>query len=120
MLPTLPPLPETVDPDRWLQSIHGHAFPRRIGSDGCIEVDEEPYYIKQALAGQHVVLLVNAPEKRFEVSHQDTLIKQVPIKGLHGQVLPFDRYVTLIKQEARSEQRQPMSGRSFRQLRLWA
>jgi len=120
-LPPLPPLPETVDPDRWLQSIHGHAFARRIGSDGCVDVDEEPYYIKQALAGHHVVLLVNAPEKRFEVYHQDTLIKFVPIKGLHGEALPFDRYVTLIKQEARSEQqRQKMSGRSFRQLRLWA
>src|SRR6266516_4062411 len=50
-----------------------------------------------------------------------TLIRQVPIKGLHGDILPFDRYVTLIKQEARSEQRRlMMSGRSFRQLRLWA
>jgi transposase InsO family protein len=120
-LPSLPPLPETVDPDRWLESIHGHAFPRRIGSDGCVDVDEEPYYIKQALAGQHVVLLVNAPEKLFEVYQDTMLIKHVPIKGLHGEVLPFDRYVTLIKQEARSEQRrQQMSRRSFRQLRLWA
>jgi len=120
-LPKLPPLPETVDPDRWLQSIHGHAFPRRIGSDGCVNVDEELYYIKQALAGQHIVLLVNAKDELFEVYHQDKLIKHVPIKGLHGEVLPFDRYVTLIKQEARSEQRRlMMSGRSFRQLRLWA
>src|SRR6266487_4589583 len=120
-LPKLPPLPETVDPDRWLQSIHGHAFPRRIGSDGCVNVDEELYYIKQALAGQHIVLLVNAKDELFEVYHQDKLIKHVPIKGLHGEVLPFARYVTLIKQEARSEQRRlMMSGRSFRQLRLWA
>jgi hypothetical protein len=62
----------------FLQNIHGHAFPRRIGSDGCIEVDEEPYYIKQALAGHQVVLLVNAPDSLFAVYHQDTLIKQVP------------------------------------------
>jgi hypothetical protein len=105
----------------FLESIHGQAFPRRIGSDGCVEVDLEPYSIKQALAGHHVVLLVNAPDSRFEVYHQETLIKQVPIKGLHGEVLPFDRYVTLIKQEARWEQRRlQMSARSFRQLRLWA
>ncbi len=62
----------------FLESIHGLAFARRIGSDGCVEVDEEPYYIKQALAGHQVVLLVNAPEKCFEVYHQDTLIKQIP------------------------------------------
>ena len=119
-LPPLPPLPETIDPDRWLENIHWHAFPRRIGSDGCVDVDEEPYSIKQALAGHHVVLLVNAPEKHFEVYLDTTLIKVVPIKGLHGEALPFDRYVTLIKQEARWEQRrQKMSGRSFRQLHLW-
>ena len=47
-LPPLPPVPQTVNPDRWLQSIHGQAFARRIGSDGCVEVDREPYYIKQA------------------------------------------------------------------------
>jgi hypothetical protein len=77
--------------------------------------------ISWALAGQHVALIVNAPEKLFEIYHQDILIKQVPIKGLHEKVLPFDRYVTLIKQEARSELRRlQMSRRSLRQLRLWA
>ena len=64
---------------------------------------------------------VNALDSLFEVYQDTTLIKQVPIKGLHGDILPFDRYVTLIKQEARSEQRRLMrSGPSFRQLRLWA
>ncbi len=120
-LPVLPPVPEMVDPDRWLQTIHGQAFPRRIGSDGCVDVDLEPYYIKQALAGQHVVLFVNAHEKLFEICHENVLIKQVPIKGLYGQELPFDRSVTLITQEARSEQRRkPAIRRSFHQLRLWA
>jgi hypothetical protein len=47
------------------------------------------------------VLLVNAPEKLFEVYQDTMLIKHVPIKGLHGEVLPFDRSLTLIK-EARS------------------
>jgi hypothetical protein len=75
-LPQLPPLPEKVDPDRWLQTIHGQAFARRIRSDGCIDVDRESYSIRQALAGQHVVLWVNAPEKRFEVLLDNTLIKQ--------------------------------------------
>ena len=47
-LPVLPPVPETVDPDRWLQTIHGQAIARRVGSDGCVDVDLEPYYIRQA------------------------------------------------------------------------
>src|SRR5690242_19649088 len=116
-LPQLPPLPEQVDPDAWLQHLHGQAFARRIGADGCVDVDLEPYYIGRALAKHAVVLLVNAPEKRFDVYLQDTLIKQVPIKGLRGEVLPFERYVELIKLEARSEQRRLlMSKPSVRQM----
>jgi hypothetical protein len=75
-LPKLPPVPETIDPD------------------GCVDVDLEPYYIKRALVGQQIVLLVNALDSLFEVYQDTTLIKQVPIKGLHGDILPFDRYVT--------------------------
>ena len=37
---------------------------------------------------------VNALDSLFEVYQDTTLIKQVPIKGLHGDILPFDRYVT--------------------------
>jgi len=52
---------------------------------------------------------------------ETTLIKQVLLKGLHGQALSFDLYVTLIKQEAHSEQRRlQMTRRSFQQLHLWA
>jgi hypothetical protein len=119
-LPVLPPLPEQVDPDRWLERLHGQAFARRINSHGFVEVNHEPYYIKQALAGQSVVLMVNAPEQLFEIRQESHLLKQLPIKGLYGQALPFERYVTLIKQEARSEQRRRSALRpSSHQFRLW-
>jgi len=38
-LPTRPPLPERVDPDRWLASIHGQAFVRTVQSNGSVVVD---------------------------------------------------------------------------------
>jgi hypothetical protein len=66
-LPTLPALPEEVDPDAWLAHIHGQAFARRIQPNGTVEVDRRVYYIKHTLVGQQVVLLVNAPERMFEV-----------------------------------------------------
>jgi integrase-like protein len=119
-LPQLPPLPEMVDPDRWLQTIDGAAFPRRIAADGCVDVNSQPYSIKKELAGQSVVLLVKAAQRCFQVCLGATLIKQVPIKELLGQKLPFEDYATLIKQQARSEQRRLlMSRRFFQQLRLW-
>jgi len=38
---------------------------------------------------------------------------------LQGAELPFDRYVSLIQQEARSEQRLQQAAKRSLQLRLW-
>jgi hypothetical protein len=61
-LPRLPPLPTTVQPDRWLQQFHQHAFVRTVGSDGCVMVDLHTYYVSQRLAGQPVALVVDAED----------------------------------------------------------
>jgi hypothetical protein len=105
VLPTLPALPATVDPDRWLSSVHGQAFARRVQPHGTVEVDRRSYYIKQTLAGQHVVLLVQAPERVFEVLLGTQRLKTLPIKGLVGQELPFEAYASRMREEARSEYR---------------
>ena len=43
------------------------------------------------------------------------------MKGLHSQVMPFEEYVALMKQEARSEYRQYLRTRPrLTQSRLWA
>jgi hypothetical protein len=45
----------------------------------------------------------------------------MPIKGLHGQTMPFQDYVMLMKQEARSEYRQYLRTHPrLTQGRLWA
>lgn len=104
-LPALPPVPERVNPDRWLETIHGRAFARKIGTQGSVDVDDEHYYISQALAGRQVVLFVNAPEKVFGVWQNAQVIKSVPIKGLAGREMMWEEYVAFIKQQARSEER---------------
>lgn len=120
-LPTLSPLPETVDPDAWLASIHGQAFARRVQPNGSVEVDRRPYYLKQQLAGQHVALLVNALERRFDVLLGKEVVKSVAIKGLVGQPLPFDEYAARMQEEARSEYRRWLQQhRGWRQASLWA
>ena len=64
---------------------------------------------------------MNAAEKRFEIWQPGGLIKTVPIKGLHGQILPFQEYVALMKGEARSEYRQYLrTHKRLTQGRLWA
>ena len=104
-LPALPPLPERVDPDRWLDAIHGRGFSRKVGTDGVVDVDDERYSIQQALAGQRVVLLVSAPDRSFEVWLEGRLIKSLPIKGLVGQEMTWQKYLALMTEQARSEER---------------
>lgn len=57
-LPTLSPLPEVVQADRWLWRYHHRVFARLIGSDGCVTVHHEDYSLSTRLAGRKVGLLV--------------------------------------------------------------
>jgi hypothetical protein len=110
-----------VDPDRWLEAIDGEAFARRVQPNGAVEVDRRLYYIQQALAGQHVVLVANAPERQFAILVGKEAVKTVPIKGLVGQLLPFHEYAARLREEARSEYRRWLrQHRGWRQGQLWA
>ena len=120
-LPTLPVLPAFVDPDAWLAQIHGQAYARRVQPKGTVAVDRRDYYVSQALSGQQVVLVVNAPERRFDVLLGKELVKSLPFKGLAGQLLPLDEYVARMREEARSEYRRWLQQhRGWRQGSLWA
>jgi hypothetical protein len=120
-LPSRPPLPEAVDPDRWLSSIHGQAFSRTVQPNGSVVIDHRSYYVKQSLAGRKVVLVVNAPEQRFDVLLGSEVVKSVPLKGLVGQPLSFEEYADRMLEEARSEYRRWLQQqRRLRQLSLWA
>ncbi len=119
--PTLPRVPETVDPDRWLVQMPKHAFARTIRAGGDLTINHQDYYVSRSLAGQRVTCWVNAAEKHFEIWQPGGLIKSVPIKGLHGKMMPFQEYVALMKREARSEYRQYLhTHKRLTQGRLWA
>jgi hypothetical protein len=118
-LPRLRRLPDTLDPDHWLQAIHGRHFRRRVQANGSVKVDKRSYYVGKRLKGQQVVLQVDAEAREFRVLHQRQLIKSIPIKGLYDEVLEFEIYLKLICAEARSEWRQ--TKRLVRERRLaWA
>ncbi len=120
-LPTLPPLPAEVDPDHWLGQIQGQAFARRVLPNGTVEVDRRSYYVQQSLAGRQVVLVVNAPERAFEVLLGRERLKVLPIKGLVGHSLPFAEYAARMREEARSQHRRWLQQqRRWRQASLWA
>jgi hypothetical protein len=114
-------VPETIDPDRWLEQLNGQAFVRKVQSDASLTINHERYYVPRELAGQQVTCFINAPEKQFDIWQAGSRIKSVPIKGLFGRTMPFEEYVELMKQEARSEYRQYLQTHPMlSQGRLWA
>ena len=119
-LPALPPVPSQVDPDRWIQSIDGQAFARSVRADGSVTVDDLRYYVSHQLAGQRINLVVRAPDNVFDLLHGATRIKRLPIKGLFGKLLPFEEYVALMRQEARSDGHRPaLRYLGLQQASLW-
>ncbi len=50
--PTLPSVPETVDPDRWLVQMQKRAFARTIRAGGDLTINHQDYYVSRKLAGK--------------------------------------------------------------------
>jgi len=121
-LPGLPALPLEVDPDRWLERLHGHAYVRHVGSDGCVTVDSRPYYVGLEHKGKTVALLLHSPDRHFEVWDGPTRIRRLPIKGLHGAPMLLEPFIAWMREQAVAEEwRGTFHTRAFgwRQLGLW-
>ena len=104
-LPSLSPLPQLVDPNAWLSHVHGKHFIRKVRQNGTVRIAEGSYYIHLDMIGQYVDLCVNAHQQTFVIWHHQHVLKQVPIKGLHKTLLPFEEFASLMCQQALSEQR---------------
>ena len=107
VLPPRPGLPLCVDPDRWLSRVHGQAFARTVGADGCVSIDSVPYYVGQKYRGQRVALQVNAPERAFVVYVGSQPGVMLPIKGLQQRLLTFEEFVAVTCADARAHDSRP-------------
>ena len=103
-LPTLPGVPDWVDPDRWIWHIKGKRFVRKVRAGGSITIDKVPYYVSKTLAGQYVVVWVDAAHRELVVLHRHKEFKRMPIKGLRNGLMSFEDYLPWIAEQARSEQ----------------
>jgi hypothetical protein len=102
-LPARPPIPLLVDPDAWLQTVDGRSYVRKVRENGTVLVDDIPYYLGSTLAGQYVGMQVDASSREFVVLYHGQEVKRLPIKGLVGAVLPFDQFVAVLAEQARTE-----------------
>jgi transposase InsO family protein len=101
-LPTLPPVPEQVDPDAWLKFFHRRVFRRRVGQNGKIAVGRHEYYVGYTHAGSRVGVLLDAEHKVFHVLQGATILVEKEIQALVGHVLPFQAYLRHMLVEAQA------------------
>jgi hypothetical protein len=112
--PALPCLPQTIDPDAWLDSLRGQSFTRRVNASGGIKLDKHYYYLRRNLKGSYVALQVDPAERSLKIEYRQQLLKTIPLKGLVGQPLSFEAYLKHIRQEAASEWRRYLAHQSHR------
>ncbi len=106
MLPSLPALPQTVDPDAWLTAIDGHIFVRKVGHDGCVTVDLASYYISQQVIGQYMA----RPRASSRANLCRSLMARACSKRCSSNTSTGNRcalsdYLALMVQEALAEER---------------
>lgn len=105
-LPRLPRLPQQLDPDRWLTTIDGMVYTRRIDAHGFVWLGNQRYYVQQRSRGQYVNLRVQASQQQLLVEHNGQLVKTLNVKGLVGQPsMSFDAYFEWMLGEARTHWR---------------
>jgi hypothetical protein len=105
-----------VDPDRWVEVLDKQRYVRKIRPNGTVSVDGTSYYIDRTWQGRYVSLRIHAARRVFVVEYREQVLKELPLKGLVGDVLPVEEYIEQMKAEA---QTQFVAGRPVgRQLRL--
>jgi hypothetical protein len=100
--PTLPTLPQRVQPNRWLHAEHRRIYRRRVNANGSIMIDTHLYYVGQAAAGLPVLAQLDAQKSRLLVIGDGKLLKIFPLMELYPDELAYDDYVERIKAEARA------------------
>ena len=116
MLPVRPPVPATVDPDRWISALDGKQYVRKVQQDTGVTVGMARYYTTQALRGQEVTLQIDAGDRAMVVLHEGKEVKRVPIQGTGRGRMPFAVFVEQLCSEARTGRMQTPS--QLRQLAL--
>jgi len=100
--PQLSPVPDTVDPDRWLLQQTGKTYVRKLGRDGCFQLGNQTYYVQQKLRGRSVTIWVNGQQRKLGVLLNGQVIKKLPVKGLQNRRMAFDDFVDYMAREANS------------------
>ncbi len=98
--PHLSPVPETIDPDRWILLQTGKTYTRRLDRNGCFKLGNQTYYVQQKLKSCPVIIWVDGRQRELDIFVDRQAIKKIPIKGLQNRLMDFPEYLELMCQEA--------------------
>lgn len=102
-LPTLPQLPQTLEPNHWLEVQQGRVFRRRIRSNGTIQVDKHTYYVDRKLAKCRVLVHLDGQKRCLRLSIDGKVHpKSLPLKDLHPDEMDLQDYLKVLQNEAMS------------------
>lgn len=104
-LSAFPPLPTMGDPDSWLAPVDGLHLVRKVDRHGMISLDLKRYSVSTHLVGHHVVLQLKAQLHCVQVLPEHQVIKALPLRGLVGQQLSFEQFLTHLLHQARAQAR---------------
>jgi hypothetical protein len=100
-LPVLPHLPQTVDPDRWLDYYHNQVFRRRADQSGRVTVGHHDYRVGKRYARQRVGVLLDAKQRVFQLLVGGTIVAQHEIRDLIGHPMAFEDYLKRMLEQTR-------------------
>ena len=106
--PSLSPVPATIDPDRWVLTLTGKTYKRKLDRNGCFQLGNQTYYVQKKLRGHGVIAWIDGQRRELAIFGNQALIKKLPIKGLQNQLMNFPEYLELMCKEAVSAWRRTL------------
>ena len=60
---SLTSVPQTIDPDRWLSTLTGRTYKRKLDFKRMFQLGNQTYYVKQNRHGQMIVIWVDGQKR---------------------------------------------------------
>jgi hypothetical protein len=70
-----------------------------------VSIDLKRSYVSSQLVGHHVALHLDGKARCMHVLFEQQVVKSLPLKGLVGQVLSFEQFLTSMLHQARAQAR---------------
>jgi transposase InsO family protein len=90
--PPLSPVPQIIDPDRWVLTLRGKTYKRKLDGKGCFQLGDQTYYVQQKMHGRSILIWVDGQQRELVIQAGRKPVKKIPMKGLQNRCMNFPDY----------------------------